>query len=460
MISKWLEDVVRHRGAAHAVVQRDTYLSFRGLLHRASRRAKELQAIGVERGDAVGVMLGNVADYPVLAVALDQLGAALIPVAPLCSGQELDAIQRLVPLRALITRPGAKVLDRGEAERAPESPAPTARSRLQGSLLSCALFPRRGRLEDGTTLVFVNPAPGSTYRAVHRSAEQLAAEAENIALALGVSESDRIGAALPFHHPFGLVLSLTMTFGYGAQLHLDDDLSGRRSMLRVRESELTIVPVSRSLLREFCELPLARPLKTDTRFLCAEGAVGRGLSQAFHRLFKQHIRGAYHRAETGLVALDRDGKSPHTVGCPISGVEVRFRGPKGRVAKGRRGRLEVRGPSVSAPPNEWCDTSEQASLDKQGRLKVLPRGDDLRSVEGLLVSLDEVRQALREHGAVEDAAVELGSESTARSPGDGIVLQARVTLKRKVSPERLTGYCASRLSLYKVPGEIVIVKKL
>lgn len=444
------------------MVQRDTYLSFRGLLHRAARRANELQAIGVERGDAVGVMLGNVSDYPVIAVALSRLGAALVPVAPLCSGQELDAIQKLVPLRALITRPGAMVLDRSDAERASESPALSARLRLQGSLLSCALYPRRKRQEDGTSLVFVSPGPGSTYRAVHRTTEQLAAEAENIALALGVSEGDRIGATLPFHHPFGLVLSLTMTVGYGAQLHLDDDLSGRRAMLRVRDSELTIVPVSRSLLQEFCELPLARPVSAATRFVCAEGAVGRGLGHAFHRLFKVRVRGGYHRAETGLVALDRDGRSPHTVGCPVEGVEVRLRNPKGKpVAPGRRGRLEVRGPSVSvASAEQWWDTAEQANLDGHGRLKLQPRADDLRSVEGLLVSLDEVRQALRAHRAVEDAAVEMAPGSSAQSAGDGLVLQARVTLRSKVSPERLTGHCASRLSLYKVPSEIVIVDKL
>ena len=30
----------------------------------------------------------------------------------------------------------------------------------------------------------------------------------------------------------------------------------------------------------------------------------------------------------------------------------------------------------------------------------------------------------------------------------------------RLYPEQLSGHCASRLSLYKIPGEIVIVKKL
>lgn len=465
MIFSWLEEVVRFRGAAHAVVQRDTYLSFRGLVHRAGRRMKELRALGIGAGDAVGVMLGNVADYIVLTVAVDQLGATLVPIAPLCSGAELDAIQELVPLRAIIARPGAKVLERGERERAPHSPAPTARSRLQGSLLSCALFPRRGSLPESTAVVFVTAASAGRYERVCRTGKELADEAENLALSLGVFDTERIGAALPFHHPFGFVLGVTMTLGYGAQLHLDDDLSARRTLARVRDSDLTLVPVSRTLLRELCELPALRSLQgADVRFLCAEGAVGRDLARGFYRLFKVRVHGGFHRPSTGLVAVDPDGKSPHTVGLPVDGLDLRVVDDIGEpVAQGRRGRLLVRGPGVGAdhdgPGDGWLDIGERGLLDKQGRLKLLPRTDDLRCVEGLVVSLEEIRESLRTHPSVEDAAVSLGGAG-GPGPGDDVVLQARVVTRRNVSPERLSGYLAARLSLHKIPARIEIVDAL
>jgi len=480
MIFSWLEEAVRFRGAAHAVVQRDTYLSFRGLVHRAGRRMKELRALGIGEGDAVGVMLGNVADYVVLTVAVDQLGATLVPIAPLCSGAELDAIQRLVPLRAIIARPGAKVLERGDKERAPHSPAPTARSRLQGSLLSCALFPRPEPLPESIAVVFVTAASAGRYERVCRRGEDLAAEAENLALSLGVSDSERIGAALPFHHPFGFALGVTMTLGYGAQLHLDDDLSARRTLARVRDSNLTLVPVSRTLVRELCELPAVRPLEgADVRFLCAEGAVGRDLARGFHRLFKVRVHGGFHRPSAGLVAVDPDGKSPHTVGLPVDGLDLRVADDLGEpVAQGRRGRLLVRGPGVgttddgsvdgpctgpggsgSGPGDGWLDFGERGLVDSKGRLKVLPRTDDLRCVEGLVVSLEEIRESLRTHPSVKDAAVVMGG-ADGPGPGDDVVLQARVVIRRKVSPERLSGYLAARLSLHKVPARIEIVDAL
>ncbi len=477
MIFSWLEDIVRLRGAAHAVVQPDTYLSFRGLVHRSNRRMKELKALSIGAGDAVGVMLGNVADYIVLAVALDQLGAALVPMAPLCSGTELDAVQELVPLRAIITRPGAKVLERSDAERAPHSPAPTARSRLQGSLLSCSLFPQRDPLPESMAVVFVTPTAGGGYERVCRTGADLAAEAENLALALGVTEGDRIGAALPFHHPFAFVFGVTMTLGYGAQLHLDDDLSARRTLTRVRDSKLTLVPVSRTLVREMCELPAARSLKgSDVRFLCTEGAVGRELAQGFYRLFKVRVHGGFHRPDLGLVAVDPDGKSPHTVGLPVSGLTLRVVDGGGEpVAQGRRGRLLVCGPGVasSGDPGDdrpggtsgkpradgWLDLGERGLIDKQGRLKILPRTDDLRCVAGLVVSLEEIRQVLRTHPAVDDAAVFLGG-GAGLGPGDDVVLQAQVVAHRQITPERLSGYLAARLSLHKVPDRIEIVDEL
>jgi len=469
MIFSWLEEVVRYRGAAHAVVQRDTYLSFRGLVHRAGRRMKELGALGIGGGDAVGVMLGNVADYLVLAVALDRLEATLVPLAPLCSGAELDAVQGLVPLRAVITRPGAKVLERGVGERAPHSPAPTARSRLQGSLLSCALFPRPAPLTEAASVVFVTASASGGYERVSRTGKDLAGEAETLALSLGVSDTDRIGAALPFHHPFGYVVGITMTLGYGTQLHLDDDLSARSILARVRDSDLTLVPVSRTLLREMCELPAVRSLQgAQVRFLCAEGAVGRELAQGFYRTFKVRVHGGFHRPATGLVAVDPDGKSPHTVGLPVDGLELRVADDEGEpVAQGRRGRVLVRGPGVQAPGNSlghrpgerWLETGERGLLDKRGRLKLLARTDDLCCVEGLLISTEEIRAALRTHPAVDDAAVFLGG-ADGHGPGDDVVLEARVVTHARVSPERLSGYLASRLSLHKIPEHIEIVDKL
>ena len=78
----WLSRVSTERGSGKALVYRDTYLSWRGLLHRVDRRAQELHAMGIGAGSWVGLMLGNVPDFVILALALAKIEAVVVPLDP------------------------------------------------------------------------------------------------------------------------------------------------------------------------------------------------------------------------------------------------------------------------------------------------------------------------------------------------------------------------------------------
>ena len=80
LLYSWLKDAVDEKGGAKALLYRDTYLSWRGLLHRVDRRAAEFKTIGVRPGDWVGLMLGNVPDFVILSLALSKLRAAPLPL--------------------------------------------------------------------------------------------------------------------------------------------------------------------------------------------------------------------------------------------------------------------------------------------------------------------------------------------------------------------------------------------
>ena len=80
---QWLTAITSDRGSGKALVYRDTYLSWRGLLHRVDRRAQELHAMGVTPGSWVGLMLGNVPDFVILSLALSKIGAVVVSL-PSC----------------------------------------------------------------------------------------------------------------------------------------------------------------------------------------------------------------------------------------------------------------------------------------------------------------------------------------------------------------------------------------
>ena len=96
----WLKKAAKARGNAKALVYRDNYLSWRGLLHRVDRRAQEFKSMGIKEGAWVGLMLGNVPDFVILALALSKLDSSIVPIDPTTGSRELELILAAAPLRA------------------------------------------------------------------------------------------------------------------------------------------------------------------------------------------------------------------------------------------------------------------------------------------------------------------------------------------------------------------------
>ena len=152
LLFEWLENTVQSRAAAggsgHAIIYHDTYLSWRGLLHRVDRRARELATMGIQAHDWVGLMLGNDPEFAVLALALSKLDAVVVPIDPTTGWRDLDMILDASPLRAIVIRPNAidplaapsGTLRLGSLPRTPRLAA-ESRHRISGTLLSCALYP-------------------------------------------------------------------------------------------------------------------------------------------------------------------------------------------------------------------------------------------------------------------------------------------------------------------------------
>src|SRR5579883_3125618 len=151
LLYRWLDEATQARGSAKALVYRDTYLSWRGLTHRVDRRAQEFASMGIAKGHWVGLMLGNVPDFAILALALSKLGATVVPLDPTTGVRDLNLFLETAPLRALITRPRggteqpSSVTPVGAPAKGKKPSAkldPESRRRLQGTLLTCSIYKR------------------------------------------------------------------------------------------------------------------------------------------------------------------------------------------------------------------------------------------------------------------------------------------------------------------------------
>jgi acyl-CoA synthetase (AMP-forming)/AMP-acid ligase II len=483
----WLEDVVRAKGGAKALIYRDTYLSWRGLLHRVDRRADEFRLAGVRPGDWVGLMLGNVPDFIILSLALSKLDAAPLPLDPTTSTRELEMIMTTTPMRGLITRP------RGGDAPLPASPAPVkkgrkqapeSRRRLQGTLLSCSIYPIDkhpvAEADEAIAAILFTADSAGDPKPVERTRGNLAAEAEHVVAALELTDEDRALLTVPLFHSFGFDVGLVAALRAGAALYLEDEVSASRIIKLVREQTITVLPGSPTLFESLARLPAARPLThKPVRFISAGGGLVGPSLESFHKKYGIRPLGCLHATETGTVSVDVKGLAGETVGKPLPGVEVRvIAADTGKPAPaGRRGALWIRSDAVSplhlSPPppipengvvpvsgrdaEGWYRSGDLASLDRSGRIHLQGREDDLVRVDGKRVALGEVEGCIESFPKVRAAQALVVTD-----PLGGPMVVARVVLKEKakIDPESIIDHCARHLSPYKVPRRIEFCKSL
>ena len=500
LLYDWLETVAHAQGSSKALVYRDNYLSWRGLLHRVDRRAQEFKSMGIDRGAWVGLMLGNVPDFVILALALAKLRATVVPIDPTTGSRELELVLAAAPLRALITRPRGsegsitatgtttppppRTRGRAVEDEPPEetNEVPEIRRRLQGTLLTCSVFKRPGLELDiePLTVMFTADSLGDP-KGVLRTDENMTAAVENAVEALSIDKSSRILTAVPLFHAYGWDLGLLPVLRTGATMYLEEEISAKRVAKLLREHSVDVLPGTPTMYTELSRLPTAKPLKIKSaRYLSGGSRLDPEVAESFAEKYGIRLIACYHSTEAGVISLDIAAKSPRSVGKAIPGIEVKVTDAKGsKVAAGKEGLIWARGRSISqrftgpfqdeddghrdhalAPigsfdDDGWFRTGDTGKLDRNGRLFLTGREDQVVKVEGKRVSLNEVEGCLESFPNVRAAQAMVVTD-----PLTGAMVVARVVAEADIQAEDIIDYCARNLAPYKVPRRIEFCEQL
>jgi long-chain acyl-CoA synthetase len=491
LLYDWLKDAADSRGNNKALVYRDNYLSWRGLLHRVDRRAQEFKAMGLKKGCWVGLMLGNVPDFVILALALSKLDVTIVPIDPTTGARELELILASAPLRALVTRPrgseatgGAPASD--DPRRARESSPPPVggapgedgteiRRRLQGTLLTCSVF-KKDNPSFGvkpTVVLFTSDSLGDP-KGVLRTPKNLEVTADSAVAELGVDVDSRILIAVPLYHAYGWDLGLLPTLRTGATMFVEEEISARRVGKLIRDHDIDVLPGTPSMYRELVKLPTAKHLELKkARYLSGGSNLDAEVAAAMTDKYGVGLISVYHSTETGLISVDLPAKNPETVGKPIAAIEMKFGAPKGSKSKAaaKQGVVFVKGealaPKSIGPFREakkkdkgevdvgerdadgWLRTGDLGKLDRSGRLTLEGREDDVVKIDGKRVALGEVEGCIEGFPKVKEAEARLESD-----PHAGSMVVARVVVSSKCEAEEIIDHCARNLAPYKVPRRI------
>lgn len=505
LLYDWLKKAAKAQGNNKAVVYRDNYLSWRGLLHRVDRRAQEFKSMGIKEGAWVGLMLGNVPDFVILALALSKLDAAIVPIDPTTGGRELELILAAAPLRALVTRPRGSegsisasgvsapvppsTLPRSRVQRPTQPPPGTpppmpaadaaeVRRRLQGTLLTCSVYKRSppNHGVDPIAVLFTADSLGDP-KGVLRTDKNTVAAVDQAIGALGMTDKTKVLTAVPLFHAYGWDLGFLPTLKLGCTMFLEEEISARRIGKLIREHEVDVLPGTPSMYAELSKLPTAKKLELEKpRYLAAGSRLDQTVADGFFKEYGIHILSCYHSTEAATIALEDTGKYPTTVGKPIDGVDLKITAPDGKPQTGsKEGLIWVKSKTLSpksiGPFDEenkpaasrasgmvpigsidksgWLRTGDLGKLDKSGRVQITGREDDVVKVDGKRVALGEVEGCLEAFPKIKAAQATVVTD-----PMAGSMVVARVVMKTKCAAEEIIDHCARNLAPYKVPRRI------
>ena len=382
--------------------------------------------------------------------------------------------------KAKRARADAKRARRQDRKTGSRTPAqPESRRRLQGTLLTCAIYkkPKDPPEAPSAVTLFTSDSSGDP-KGVLRTDENLASGVANLASTLELEAEDRILTTAPLFHAYGFDLGMSIALKLGATLYLEDEVSPARIVKILREQDVNVLPAMPSLYAQLAKVPTAKALKVKhPRFISAGSALSEATAEAFRERWGVRLLSMYHTTEAHAVAADRKGTAPESVGKAVDGVEIRV-GEAGKLSPSGTGPVWVRSAAVSrvaiGPMAEdakrrkkgdvpiggvdadgWFRTGDLGKLDKAGKLQLQGREDDVVKVDGKRIALGEVEGCIEAFGKVKAAQA-----LVIQDPLAGAMVIARVVVSKKCGAEEIIDHCAKNLASYKVPRRIEFCESL
>ena len=490
--------------------QRTRY-TYRQLLQETERVARGLLALGVRKGDRVGIWAANCAEWVLVQFATAKLGAVLVNINPSFQGRELRQTLHHSGCGTLIMMSGFRDLDYLQIFH---SICPESRDHEPGALKSKDLPTLRNVILVGDAtpthmMIFSDlqrKAEDVTLRELRLVEEGLDSQEPiniqytsgttgapkgaclthhnivNNAMFVGtcmkVSNADKVCIPVPFYHCFGMVLGNMCCVTVGATMVVPGGAFDPLAVLQAVEREqctvlygvptMFIAQLERlehetfdtSTLRtgimsgSYCPLELMKRVVRDMH--CAGITVAYGLTEASPVI-------------TQTALEDPLELRVSTVGKPLPHTEVKIASlvDGTPVQCGNEGELCTRGYLVmkeyyddrkateqAIDSEGWLHTGDLATMDEEGYVRITGRIKDIIIRGGENIYPGEIEEFIRTCKDVIDIQV-FGIPS--RKYGEQVVAWVKLRPGSSLSSEHIRQFCKGNIAHYKIPRYVVIV---
>ncbi len=485
-----LDEQAARRPEAIAVIAGTETLSWRKLATRARQAAAVLRARGIGRGERVGLLINNRAEWLEAAFGAWLLGAVVVPFSTWSTRRELEFLLGDSEVRALVALARFAREDYAAILRdlAPEHDIAVllvdgdggfpdyAAARDSASPLP-TLAPGEGASASEDALILYSSGSTSRPKAIALAHYLVIENGFNIGERQGLVPEDKVLLSPPLFWAYGGVNALPATFGHGATLVLQGRFDAGEALDLIERHGCTSIYTLPGMTDALIRHPAFRP--EHTRSLRTGLTIGspQDVLKAAETLGAAELCNVYGSSETGgNCCVTHHGwtleRRAHCQGLPLPGVELRIvhedtgtvRGP------GEPGLVEVRGPYVtrgyvghSARHNAgaftadgWFRSGDIGKLTEAGEFIFLGRSTEMIKRAGINVSPAEVEEVLMQHPAVAQAGV-VGASSES---GESIIAFVVLRGDDRPGPAELAAHCRALASGYKTPDRFEIVDAL
>ncbi|MFC3614819.1 AMP-binding protein [Lutimaribacter marinistellae] len=507
-IPGFLGEVCRRHGDRTACVfwRHGVRWSYADLARKVDQLAAGLLAIGVYKGDRVGIWAPNCPQWVLVQFATARIGAIMVNINPSYKQEELAHALRTAGVSTLITAEGHRDADYLAMLRALSPELARARP---GNLRSAALpelrrvvhlgvegragmyrfdevmalgtSGKRARLDaitvglgphDAINIQFTSGTTGAPKGAT-LSHHNVLNNAISVARTMRLAPGDALCIPVPLYHCFGMVLGVLAAASYGVKMVFPDEGFDARSTLRALQDERCTavhgVPTMFSAMLDdpdFARFDL-RSLRTGIMAgaPCPEPLMRRVMQQ----MHCDEITIAYGMTETSPVSFQTAPDDPlerrvASVGRIGPHVEVRITDKDGAVLPvGQEGEVQTRGYLVmkgywgdpertsEVLQDGWMHTGDLGVIDEDGYAKITGRAGDMLIRGGENIYPAEVETVLLTHPGIAQAQVfGVPDERFGEEVAAWIIPRPHASL----SAEDLQVWCRDRMARFKVPRHI------
>lgn len=489
---------------------RYTYLQ---LQEKVDQCAKAFMAIGIKKGDRVGIWSPNCAEWLITQISTSKIGVILVNINPAYRLQELEYALHQSGCRAIVIADKFKTSDYTEMIYAL---VPEVKS-SKGQIVDCQRLPKLKRVislaknEHKNMLMWSDFMEGGNTindeKLTHEQANLSFDEAINIQYTSGTTgypkgatlshhnilnngylvakiqkftDKDRLIIPVHLYHCFGMVMGNLGCITHGAtMIYPSDSFDPIRVLEAVQAEKATSLYGVPTMF--FAELNHPNFAKYDMSSL-RTGVMAGSLCppELMKRINAEmnmtEMEIAYGMTETSPVSTQTRHDAPFdkrvsTVGSIMPHTEIKIVDPEnGQVMPiGEKGELCTRGYCVmlgywndpektaeSIDTARWMHTGDLATMNEDGYISIVGRIKDMIIRGGENVYPREIEEFLSKHESIESAQV-IGVPD--EKFGEEICAWVQLSEGEKLSADDIKYYCRGQIAHFKIPRYIKFVNE-